>query len=546
MAGQFHRIFSFLLVVGFLMGNMAHWLTIPASAQDSEDYSDQISVSIRDQGDSLEISYVFDQVFQGEANRGIYLALPKNQDGFWTNYELLGVQRSTRFEPAQNQAEETLQRQRMTVFQDEPYDQIKEWSEFRVRVGHPNRILENGWYRYQITLKTNKSNANAHFFTFLRDWGDPIRRLSITYNGQNFCSNDCPVDQFQHQLTLNQDKPRLPAYQSMLNETGPYLIGLVIIYTLIFLLWYNLARDPSSGFVVNKPEFEPPNDLTPWQAQYLISEGKLSLKNTLFSYILWLNNNQYISLQTHKTAVEGKQSDQGKVQIKILKPLPNQSLPPSFNIAVELIEKKGLQEGLLASKLNESSDEGPANNTVYDSLKRYYGLKPVYSSFGWAFLVTGGALLVVFLGFSFLRESVLLGNSWGLLFNLVIIFSFPGLWWLIRHWGKLTREGYELRAYALRYRYYLEKVEQYKLDFSNNPAEGVQYYLKSVPYAAAFGILPKFNKYFSELIPNQTDSQGINAFYAGWSAAHFYTPPTSDSSGFGGGGGGFNGGGRSW
>ena len=87
-----------------------------------------------------------------------------------------------------------------------------------------------------------------------------------------------------------------------------------------------------------------------------------------------------------------------------------------------------------------------------------------------------------------------------------------------------------------------------KLDFSNNPKDGIQKYLVSVPFAAALGILPKYQKYFGKLIPDTSEVSSVNSFYTSYAVATFYTPPSDSSGGGGGGGGGggFSGGGGSW
>jgi uncharacterized membrane protein YgcG len=115
-------------------------------------------------------------------------------------------------------------------------------------------------------------------------------------------------------------------------------------------------------------------------------------------------------------------------------------------------------------------------------------------------------------------------------------------------WPKLTQAGADLRAYCQRYKYYLSYAETLKLDFSNNPESGVQFYLQSVPAAAAFGILAKFDKYITSLLPQESNESisNIGLFTPIYISTFDSVFSDSSSGSGGGGGGGSSGGGGSW
>jgi len=204
-----------------------------------------------------------------------------------------------------------------------------------------------------------------------------------------------------------------------------------------------------------------------------------------------------------------------------------------------------VNEGILSTKISPATHLEETQNSIKLSLSQYYDKKPLNSPILWTLLYGFAVFVLGAIAFSVLQSAILLGNSWSTLLLWAFFFSLPGVYFIFAKWARLNNLGLEMTGYCTRYKYYLEHVEILKLDFSNNPKDGIQKYLVSVPFAASFGILPKYQKYFGKLIPDSSEVSSVNSFYTSYAVATFYTPP-SDSSGGGGGGGGFSGGGGSW
>ena len=135
--------------------------------------------------------------------------------------------------------------------------------------------------------------------------------------------------------------------------------------------------------------------------------------------------------------------------------------------------------------------------------------------------------------FEFAKKTFLLGNSYRFVIPFASLIAVFWLVFILIKFSKLTQIGAQTKAFCQRYNYYITKVEQFKLDFSNNPNEGVQYYLKILPYAAIIGFLPQFQKYLVNLFPQiQEVSEISNSLLitSVLNSTTFYTPPSSDSS----------------
>jgi uncharacterized membrane protein YgcG len=533
--------------------------------------TDEIKVEIQTREDDYLLTYTITQTFN-EESRGVFLSLPNNQDGVWVDYNLISVQKSNLIKEANNfftfkdtsqtvvtesnldgpgvplqtaelpSLEDNNQAEQSVTFEDETYNQIHEWNEFRVRVGNKDKILPRGQYIYKIQLEASRNKDYKHDFTLIYDWTDPVTNISVVADGRELCTGVLTCSASKTVFELNPSKNEAPLYHRIFNNLWIYLITLPLISGLILILWYFFARDPSSGFKVDKPEFEPPKELYPWQAQFLINEGSVSFKETFLSYILWLNNQKYIKI----TSNNHQKKPKDKITIEILKTLPKDVLP-IFNKAITKMPEKGIEKAIYDSKINQGQDGGKLHKHIYDSLKKYYIQKPLYSPTAITLILGFVVFFAGIFGFQFLQETFLVGNSWVPVLIISLIYSVIPTWWLLRMWGKLSRKGYNLRAYCQRYKFYLEKAEKFKLDFSNNPKEGVQFYLKSVPFAASFLILPQFQKYMHSIMPNVSEIDSNTALRSTFYATRFYTPPSSSSGGSsGGGGGGFSGGGGSW
>jgi uncharacterized membrane protein YgcG len=587
------------------------------SAQKNSNFTDNIEIKITESSDNLELEYNILQTFS-KASRGIFLSFPKNMDGIWTDFQVQSVQKTNltsylqnknfskneiQNEPQieiQNELEKEIETEMQNELENEPknelnfaeikkdnlanlssekYEHIKEWNEFRVRIGEVDKILEKGIYLYQIKIKTTKNSQNQYNFRLLGDWNDQIGSFEIIKNNQIYCNSAQQTISFKNedekcnlgrnlQIRINPEKSEVSNLIKFWLSSWLYLVILLIVSSFGYLGWFFLARDPDYGFATDKPEFEPPN-LLPWESQFLVNDGKLDFKNTFLSYLLYLSNHKFIKIlgqneqnsnskNNNSNSFFGKivnkmsNKKEEKVQIQILKPLPN-LLPNKFNEAIRLMETDGFEQGIYNSQIN-SSLQGEIETNIYTKLKHFY--LQGYNNWQISVLITIlviGNILWFFALFGFIQKTFLIGNSYQFIIPFASLVAVLWLIFILIKFSKLTRIGAETKVFCQRYNYYITKVEQFKLDFSNNPKEGVQYYLKILPYAAIIGFLPQFQKYLVNLFPQiQEVSEISNSLLIAnaLNSTTFYTPPSSDSSGSGSdtswSSGGFDGDGGSW
>lgn len=518
----------------------------------------------------LDLSYYVVENFSTES-RGIFLALPKNQGGVWTDYKLKSVQRNvepiTDFKYTTNISSYTLPVENFNFnfeinnesnkivlnnsgnkiesplnFKNEPYDELKELDQFRFRVGKSDKILPLGVFVYKLDLEIALKPDYNYNLTLLQDWTENVNKIEVVQNGENLCQTKISCTGALTKIEMFAGKSKLPI-DGITFTILPYIFILIIISAVAVYSWYLFAKDNMKGLILDRPEFEPP-DLKPWEADYLIQEGGITIKDTLLSYILWLNTHKYISFKPDPKTQDLKEKDR-TLLITILKYLPD-LLPPIFNKTINQIAELGMKKGVLASKINEGSDGSTLNTSILKGLGKYYFQKPVYHGEVWVIVAAFILFFVGMFGFGILQSKFLIGKSYQSLAIFALLSSVIPAILVLKQWGKVNTEGAQLRAYCMRYKYYIQKVETLKLDFSNNPTEGVQYYLKAVAFAASFGLLAQFGKYFEKLVPNSNEIQTSNNLFYSYSAVSFYVPPSSSGGSSGGGGGGFSGGGGSW
>jgi len=551
---MFKKVATLIFGVAFLLSSVSTFAD--SSAPEIPNQTEIIRIVVNQKTDTkLSLSYYVVEIFNKES-RGIFLVLPKNQDGIWTDYKLNSVQRTV--DPVAINVNSQTKATSTTVtalvdflvtrntgglqFQNEPYDEIKEWNEFRIRVGKPDRILPLGVFVYKIDLEVSLNPNYNYNLTLLEGWGEELNKIEVIDNGQNLCGTKISCNKDSTRINVFEGKPK-PSSWNQFYSLIPYFFILLIVCILTYFLWNILAKDNLEGHKIDKPEFEPP-DVLPWEADYLIKEGGITVRNTLLAYILWLNTHKYIEFKTDLKEHSANKKKH-KMKIKVLKELP-ELLPHVFNRTVLEIAKSDLDKGILASKINEN-DAADLNSLLADNLSKYYSQKPIYGAWGWALGWLFLLGFIGFIGFNILKSVFLIGNSYGT-FGLFIFFSsiIPAIL-IANGWAKVNSVGAKIKAYCHRYRYYIEKVETLKLDFSNNPKEGVQYYLKAVAFAASFGLLAQFAKYFEQLIPNNTDIQTSVDLFDFYTISSFYIPSSDFDAGIiGDVAGGFVGGGGSW
>jgi hypothetical protein len=581
--------FKFLVLILSLSILFLNFTLIPVHSQTKENLTNQINLEIQENPDNLDLAYTITQTFN-KPSRGIFLSLDKNQNGIDTKFEILKVEKSQKIEDKEFEINnqkwlKNNQNLQKLEFKAEKYEEIKEFNQLRFRVGDKNTFLE-GSFQYKIYLKASKSPDYKYSFTYLKDWEDKIDQFTVYKSNQIYCSNNqdlasspvCPV--YNSSITLNQNQKNPSIWLKLWTEYKIFVISLSFIYFSIFIIWYFLTKDPFEGFSVKSPEFEPPKifnktslnseTILPWQADYLISQGQINFENTLLSYLLWLNHKNYIKFKPIKIEVNSaflknlNERQKAKLleiekaqqaqninlinkEFELINPDLPAILPEEFNKAVIKITELGLQKGLLETKFGSNDSVKILNNWIYESLKNYYSQKPILNDWTLVILVYFVLGFLFLPGIFFVQNIFLVGDSFSFLITILAVFSFPGWIFLMLSWGKLTKEGYKLKNLCQKYKFYLQKVEKYKLDFSNNPQDGIQKYLIAVPFAASFGILPKFQKYFKQIFPNNSEVDNTNNLLSSYNNLSFYTSPisSSGSSGFSGGGG-FDGGGGSW
>jgi len=521
-----------------------------------------IHISVSQKSSNIwQYEYQIAQNF-AEKSRGIFLTLPKLQNGVWTEYEVQEVKKSKKsveceliFVSKKSSLSDCLNKEmKEGNFSKENFNRIAEVEEFRMRVGKANSFLENGLYLYKFTI-TAKTDSVAQFEqTLIQNWLDPLNEV-LVYNkdnkdnqnivcsgGEKSISKPCMVNGTL-KIKQNNNLEQLPIWQTIWKRYWIYALLTLLVIAIFVLAWRFWAKDPNVIYSHNSAKFEPPNNLLPWQAQYLIKDGRTDVKNTLISYILWLNHKKIINLQPSL-----RKNQSPTLSIKSNLPLESESfLPDIFNQTVSEIEKNGFKKGILASKINPGQHNATLNETIQNSLQTYFSQKPIHNPIIYVIIIIAFGAFVSAFGFGFLQEKFLIGSSILWLIAFTEIISIPGFYILFYYWGKLTKDGVELRDTAHQYKYYIQKAEQIKLDFSNNPSSEVQHYLNAVPYAASFGLLAGFNKFIKKMVPDNQEVDSAIGSYNAVRYASFYTPPSSSSGGSGGfSGGGFSGGGGSW
>jgi hypothetical protein len=492
-----------------------------------------VFIQAQENPQGIELNYTITERFNRSNSHGIFLAIPKQQGGTWTTYSVQDIKWNGWFPGSEQQNKST--------FTQSPYQLINEWNQLRVRVGNPNQTVPQGQeFTYTLRIQASKNRDYQYPFTLLTDWQEPIEAMQIQFNSAIVCDSFSSCGSAPT-ITLHSEKPPVPQWHIWLSNGWIYGLAALIAVLLNIALYSLWAQDPSKGFLTHVPEYEAPENITPWQAQSLTQEGRIGVKETLLSYLLYLNHLKYI-------VIERPKNDEKDPTIRLLRAIPDEpSLPPIYKTTVQLVAEHGMKKGILASKINDQVFE-PLNTRIIKSLKALYDIKPLVNPYVTLMILGITGIVGLPILHSLLQSWVLLGDSWLAVMYLWFFTFLVGFGLVAYYWGKLNRDGYAIRAHCERYKYYVTYVEKEKLEFINTPEEGVQYYLKNVPYAAAFGVLSSFTKYFAKVIPESDEIQIHNSLSTAFRSVAFYTPPSSVSSDSGASwsSGGFSGGGGSW
>jgi len=521
-----------------------------------------VDVKVHQNGKNTLLEYTIFQYF-AEDSRGIFMSLPKLQDNVWTKYTVSNVNRAyleakcnidifTYLQTIDSVLVPCLRSQNLD-FRPEPWDQIIEWDQMRFRIGQDDVILPQGFHVYRFTIQAEAENESRFRQTILHDWGDPVHAMRVTDTDQNtICENGSNTPCYlsdtikRAEIELNPESEKASLWQGRFYQFRIFGVIIITIITVFFGLWSWLARDPEPVMPHNSPRFEPPK-LFPWQADYLLHEGRTTLKNTLLGYLLWLNHTRYITITPPNEKVSTRYTKKTDPTVIIDKELPNTNqtgLPDIFNATVQKIARQGFKKGVLASKINPSEHTSRMNKSIGNSLGRIYKQRSMQGPAGMTFIIAVIGHLTLLFGSDFVQDTWLIGDSIVLLAVFAYIMALPNWYLLFYYWGKLTTQGIQLRDQSHQYRYYIDQAEKLKLDFANNPNTNLQHYLDTLPYAANFGLLAQFKKFIAHKIPYNLEAKGAFASYTLIRSTAFYSPPRSSSGGRS--GGGFSGGGGSW
>jgi uncharacterized membrane protein YgcG len=510
-----------IFILGFFILTLT--LGFSTNAQIDGNYTDNIKVEVIENNQEWIIKYNITHTFvaSSQARHGIFFDISKNQNNVMYDFTLL---------------DKPIMDAKLVK-----YDIISELTSYRIRFGDKDILVEPGTHNYQFSIKTKLNLDNNHEFRFFYGWQDPLNSANIIYKGQDICIKnevDCvnnPV------ITLNESKPKANPFLTMFQVLQAYFwaaLGSVV-------LWFSLLKNQftdrfRSDHTKNIPFYSSPKDMKPWEIESIINKGKTDTKNTLAAYILYLNHKKYLEIIP-------KSNDDKNVKINILQPLPQDWLPSGYNDVINSMVQYGVEDGLKESQIEEYKLDDQTEKFILDNNSALYEAKPELQPLSVTLLTTlfGGIVLAIL--YSITRSYFLIGTSSFIFIIFCFLITMVILFLYLYNKDKFNQEGYDTFREAAGYKYYISSIESEKLNFDNNPDEGARFYLANVPFAAQFGVLKKFNKYFKslEFIQPETIATGVilsdSLIYSS-----FYVPPSSDTGGsYGGGGGGFSGGGGS-
>lgn len=487
------------------------FLTPSVKAADS--VTDTIKVDVSHLEGKTVAKYTVIQIFNVNTKHGIFLALPIVPDGVKIDYKVSSITKNDK---------------------PEPYQKLNDIFNYRFRIGDPNVTLKAGIYIYNITVESTYDANHQFSYPILTDWNDTIGDLQVTVNGK---ASPTTGKKGLYSILTNVDKPELGLIIQIYNQ---FLIPIMIfvIGTFFSILGYFTTKihPLTSEYPYNAPEFEPPQNLLPWQGSYLINDGVVGLKDTLITYYLYLNNLGYITLNTNNTSE--------RINFTINKELPN-ILPDLFNDIITQSRDNSLTIVFENLQITEGY-ENELNKYITKEVKPYYDRLPNNQAVG-TLLIIYFVIYAIFalVWFVFIESVFLLAPIWLWLILGICLFFIPWLYKLISNQERFTPNGLEMFRLTKGFYNYINIAEKDKLDFDNNPIEGSKYYLNNVPWAAQLGLLKQFNVLAANLKIPQVTIDSIDTVSASILISSFYVDSSSTSSS-GGSGGGFSGGGGSW
>lgn len=306
------------LVSIFLLG--ALWSAAPALAQDDDPSRIPRFASdivIEESGDFLVTEEIDFQVMPGSDKHGIYRDFPTVYHGF------LGLNEKVGFEV-------------LEVTRDgkqEPFTRIEGPAGVRLRIGHPNLLLQPGVHHYRIVYRTSRqmffhSKYDEIYWDVTgNDWAHPIDHAEVAIHlppgayanqsaaytgyagedGKDFVETKRPDGavvfsatrtlQPGEGLTVAVSFPKgyvnEPSFTEKLalgisDNRGALIAFLGVIATFLYFLvqWFRVGRDPEAGVII--PLFEAPDDLSPAATGFVwaAAQGSRMSKTKAFTVAL--------------------------------------------------------------------------------------------------------------------------------------------------------------------------------------------------------------------------------------------------------------------
>jgi Predicted membrane protein (DUF2207) len=508
----------FLILNLFLSLNLG-----TAKAQYKGNYTDNIKVEIIENNQDMLLNYTITHAFSPNSNarHGIFLDLSKNQDNVVYNYKLIAEAKLDGY--------------------NVKYEIISELTSFRIRFGDKDVQVSPGIHSYQFTIKTNLNKDYNHKFIPFYGWQDQLNSVNVIYQGEDICLEiDCVNNVY---INFNPEKTKANPILAIILVFQYYFCAVLGSMALWFGVLRSKFKDPYRVNMTNGiPFYTSPKDMLPWDIESIINRGHMNVKDTLAAYILYLNHKKIIQI----TPVSDKLK---QVSIKLIGELPNFWLPASYNKIIYSLIEHGVEKGLKESQIQEYNLSKETEEFILGKNESYYSTIPNIHALPETIIATICCGLLLTILYNFLKPYLLIGTSAFVFIIFCFLITMIFLFLYLNNKDKFTAEGNEIFKEASGYKYYLKLIEKEKLNFDNNPEEGAKFYLTNVPYAAQFGFLKKFNKYFQSL--NFIESESITTsviLVNSLNRSSFFIPPNDSNYGGGvnSGSGGFSGGGGSW
>lgn len=499
------------LLISFSVLTIGIFTTV---VQATNSTTDSLGIQANQLNGRLISKYTIKQKFDTNTKHGIFLALPLTSNGVNISYTVSSVTRDNK---------------------PEKYEIINDMLNYRFRIGDAKVTLNKGVYVYNFIVESSHQNNNQFSYPVLTDWQDPINKLEVTVNGKTQKTNNKDNSFF---ILTNEDKPQIPTLVQFYNKYIIAIATLVVSFLFSILGCWSIKISPlSSKYSYTGIEFAAPKKLLPWEGSYLINDGKVSLKNTLIAYYLYLHNQNYITLE------DGNSSE--RIKFLINKELPY-ILPSYFNKIINQSQTSNLAQVFSNLHITEQHADS-LNKHITEEVKQYYHKLPNSNPTATVFLIYAVTyILALFIWFMLIEPIFLISPIWLWLILVSILLFIPFTNKVVSSQERFTTYGLDMFRLTKGFYNYIDIAEKDKLNFDNNPTEGSKYYLDNVPWAVQFGLLKKFNVLANNLNIPQSAISNTDILSSSVTASTFYIEPSSSDASSSTFGGGFSEGGGSW